>query len=185
MNGGGAEQKGVEINGVVNLTPNLVLEGSAFLADPQFTETTVLPDDEDPEDQTVVEDGTPLPVSPEQKFWVSAEYTIPNFMGWNGNFWTVWSYSYQSETWKDLDAAIERNADQRIPSWSTSTLQFGFSHDSGWDTALIVRNLFDEQGINYLSDLRTTASSSAIHAIRFIRTLQQPRTISLSFTKKW
>ena len=40
---------------------------------------------------------------------------------------------------------------QLVPSWSTTTLQLGFTHDSGWETALIVRNLFDEQGVNWLS----------------------------------
>jgi outer membrane receptor protein involved in Fe transport len=151
------------------------------LADPEFTETTVLPD------ETVIEPGTSLPLSPERKYWVSAEYTIPNFLAWDGDLWTRWSYNYQSDTWKDIDATVARDPNQNIPSWSTSTLQFGFSHDSGWDAALIIRNLFDEKGVNWLSS--TTASSYAEFfgdpTNRYVRTLQQPRTVSLSFTKKW
>ena len=125
FNGNDAEQKGVEINGVWNVTQNFVLEGSVTLADPEFTEETLLPGEE-PEDPHIVP-GTPLPLSPERKYWVSAEYTLPNFMAWDGDLWTRWSYNYQSDTWKDIDAAVARDPDQHIPSWSTSNLQFGFS----------------------------------------------------------
>ncbi len=41
--------------------------------------------------------------------------------------------------------------DQLVPSWSTSTLQFGVSSNNGWDAALIIRNLFDEDGAGYMS----------------------------------
>ena len=52
------------------------------------------------------------------------------------------------------------------------------------NTSLIVRNLFDEQGYDYLS-------SSDYGALfgdprwRYVRTLQRPLTVGLSFTKKW
>jgi outer membrane receptor protein involved in Fe transport len=125
-----------------------------------------------------------MPVSPEEKYFVSAEYTIPNFMAWDGDLRTSLSYSYQSETWKDLDAAIERDVDQLIPSSSNTTLQLGFNHNSGWDATLIVRNLFDEKGINYLNP-NNYGELFGDPRFRYIRTLQQPRTISLSFSKKW
>jgi outer membrane receptor protein involved in Fe transport len=182
FNGNDAEQKGVEVTAAWNVTPNFVLEGSVTLADPEFTEETLLPGQE-PEDDHIVP-GTPLPLSPERKYWVSAEYTIPNFMSWDGDLWTRWSYNYQSDTWKDIDAAIIRDPDQHIPSWSTSNLQFGFSHSSGWEAALIVRNLFDERGINWLSSANY-GEFFGNPTNRFVRTLQQPRTVSLSFTKKW
>ena len=103
-----------------------------------------------------------MPVSPEEKYWLSAEYTVPNLFGLQGDFWTRISYSYQSEVWKDLDAISdyqeavtpEERADalqQLVPSYSSTTLQLGFTHDNGWETALVVRNLFDEQGVNWLS----------------------------------
>ncbi len=38
-----------------------------------------------------------------------------------------------------------------VPSSSTSTLQFGVSSNNGWDAALIVRNLFDEDAAGYMS----------------------------------
>ncbi len=47
----------------------------------------------------------------------------------------------------------ERDARSRSSCRPTRprTLQLGFTHDNGWETALIVRNLFDERGFNYMS----------------------------------
>jgi outer membrane receptor protein involved in Fe transport len=186
FNGNDAEQQGIESDFIWNVTPNFVLEGSVFLGDPEFSEETVLPsfDPDDPQPDDVIQAGTPLPLSPERKYHVAAEYTIPSFVGWNGDLWTRLSYSYQSDTWKDLDAAIERDPTQNIPSWWTSDLQLGFSHNNGWDATLIIRNLFDEKGINWLSasDWGTTFNDPRFN---YVRTLQQPRTISLAFSKKW
>jgi iron complex outermembrane recepter protein len=189
FNGNDAEQQGIEADVIWNVTPNFVLEGGVFLGDPEFTEETVLPSfdpDDPPEEQIddVITAGTSLPLSPERKYHAAVEYTIPSFLGWNGDLWTRLSYSYQSETWKDLDAAIERDPFQNVPSWSTSDLQIGFSHNDGWDTTLIVRNLTDENGINWLgaTDWGTTFNDPRFN---YVRTLQQPRTISLAFSKKW
>jgi iron complex outermembrane recepter protein len=178
FNGNDAEQQGIEADAIWNVTPNFVLEGSVFLADPEFSEETVLPDGD------VIDAGTPLPLSPEQKYHVAAEYTIPNFLGWNGDFSTRWSYSYQGDTWKDIDAVSTLDPNQHIPSSSTSDLQFGFSHNTGWETRLIIRNLFDENGINWLSPY-DWGSLFDDPRYRYVRTLQQPRTISVAFTKKW
>ena len=59
--------------------------------------------------------------------------------------------------------------------------------------ALIVRNLFDESNVNWLSStwyddvFDDQGNQITVNADRFDhpRTLQRPRTISLSFTKKW
>ena len=208
FNAGKAEQKGVEIVTSWKATENLSLDASIFLADPEFTEDAAFPDGE-----LAVKKGLPMPISPEQKFWVSAGYTLPNFMGLQGDTWVRASYTYQSEIWNSVDAVFcytypeecvdpddfeddpeglaaaivaekADNADQLIPSSSSTTLQLGFTHDSGWEAALVVRNLFDEHGINWLgsSDYGEIFGDPRF---RNVVTLQKPRTISLSFSKKW
>jgi outer membrane receptor protein involved in Fe transport len=186
FNGSDAEQQGIEAEAVWNVTPNFVLEGSVFLGDPEFSEETVLPsfDPDEPSPDDVIEAGTPIPLSPEQKYRVAAEYTFPNFLGWNGDFRTRWSYSYQGDTWKNVDAVATLDPALLIPSWSTSDLQFGFSHNTGWEASLIIRNLFDENGIRWLSDF-DAGSLFDDPRYRYVRTLQQPRTISVAFSKKW
>ena len=196
FNGGKAEQKGVEMNGIWQVTPNLNLQASAFFADPEFSEDTIYPD---PGDGTAIPAGTTMPVSPEQKYWIAVDYTLPNFFDLPGSTWTRFSYSYQGEVWKSTGAILdfidadtpEERADAKdllLPSYSTSTLQFGFTADSGWETALIIRNLFNEDGYNYISSSNYGDSPDIgwdDPRYRYVRTQQRPRTISLSFTKMW
>jgi len=183
FNGGAAEQKGIEINGTVNFTNNFSLQASVFRADPEFTEDTVYPDD------SILPSGTTMPISPEEKYWASLNYTFPDFIPANGNLWTRFAYSYQSETWASVTAIMDNNRERLVPSWSSGTFQVGYSHDDGWDAALVVRNVFDETGVNWISSSNYSLDgSTALPAdprFRYVRTLQKPRTISLSFTKKW
>jgi outer membrane receptor protein involved in Fe transport len=196
FNGGKAEQKGVEMSGIWQVTPEFKIEASAFLADPEFSEDTIYPD---PEEGVAIQAGTTMPVSPEEKYWIALDYTLPNFMELNGKTWARFSYSYQGEVWRSTGAIVnyleaetpeERDAadDLLLPSYSTSTLQFGYTADSGWEAALIVRNLFDETGYNYISG-SNYGDSPFIGwddpRYRYVRSLQRPRTISLSFSKKW
>jgi outer membrane receptor protein involved in Fe transport len=201
FNGGKAEQKGAEISVSWAVTENLSFDASAFLADPEFSEETIYPD---PEEGAAIAAGTVMPVSPERKYHLSAEYKVPNFLS-TGDLWGRIAYSYQGSVWKDLDAILDYQdaespeeradaLDQKLPSWSTTTLQIGFTHTSGWEAALIVRNLFDEKGYDYLSstDYGSTPNLDPANGWgfddprwRYVRTLQRPRTIGLSFTKKW
>jgi iron complex outermembrane recepter protein len=190
FNGGKAEQKGVEINGAWQATENLNIEASAFFADPEFSEETVYPDGD-----IAIPAGTVMPVSPEQKFWIALDYTLPNFFDLNGKTWTRFSYSYQSEVWDSTDAILdyenattpeERAAarDLLIPSYETSTLQLGFTAASDWEATLVVRNLFDDDSYNYISS-SNYGELFGDPRYRYIRSLQRPRTIGLSFTKRW
>ncbi|MBP9129217.1 MAG: TonB-dependent receptor [Steroidobacteraceae bacterium] len=194
FNGGKAEQKGIEMNGAWQVTPNFKFEASAFFADPEFSEETIYPDG-----GLAIPAGTVMPISPERKYWAAVEYMVPNFMNLDGNLWTRLSYSYQSEVWKSTGAIAdwvdattpeERAAARELllPSYSTGTLQFGYTATSGWETSLVVRNLFDETGYNYISSSNYGDSPEIgwnDSRWKYVRSLQRPRTISLSFTKKW
>ncbi|MBM4220205.1 MAG: TonB-dependent receptor [Gammaproteobacteria bacterium] len=196
FNGGKAEQKGFEFSIGWYPTDNFSIDVSAFLADPEFSEDTFYPDG-----RLAIESGTTMPISPEEKYWVGASYTFPNFMGTQGDLWTRIAWSYQSEIWNSLSAISEfeeaatpaerRDAlDRLIPSYTSTTLQLGFTHDNGWETSLVVRNLFDERGLNYLSSSDYSSGPNDVlpwtdDRFRYLRSLQRPRTIGLSFSKKW
>jgi len=128
-----------------------------------------------------------LPISPDQKYYVSAEYDFPQFMGTNGNAFARISWSYNSELYNTIDGAIDEDPTDLIPSWSQTNLQLGYTSNSGWETRLIARNLFDETGINWLSTSAYGDDLPAFSDDRFhyLRTLQKPLTVSLSFSKKW
>ena len=180
FNGGAAEQKGVEINGNWQLTNRLNVEASVFAADPEFTEDSVYPDG------YVLPKGTVMPVSPDRKYWFAFDYKIPRFLPIEGDFSMRWSYSWQSETWDSIGAVVANNRDRLLPPWSTSTLQFAFSHPSGWDATLVVRNLFNQADFNYLTNSDYSNSGGFTDPrFSYLPGLQRPRSVYLSFSKKW
>jgi iron complex outermembrane recepter protein len=203
FNGGKAEQKGIELQTEWQVTDRFSFEVGGFLADPEFSESFQTPAG------SPVEKGWPMPDSPEEKFWTAFEYRVPGFLIQNGDFWTRFSYAYQGAFWNGLDDIrcvnnpivdgepwcptaddIADAKDQKVPSWSTSTLQFGVSSNNGWDAALIIRNLFDEVGAGYMSgsdygEFFGGTNSGPDSRFRYRVTPQRPRTISLSFTKRW
>jgi iron complex outermembrane recepter protein len=178
FNGGKAEQKGIEVNGNWNLTRNLALEASVFLADPEFTEETIFTDGD------VLPAGSPMPISPDRKYFAAIEYTVPRFMSWPGNTWLRGSWSWHSETWKNLTAIIDNDRDLLIEPWSVSNLQFGFTHDNQWDISLNIRNVFDQHNVDWMGSTDYGALFGDPR-FRYPRTQQRPRTVTVAFSKKW
>ena len=161
INGGEAEQTGVEFNGSWYATDRLNFQWSVFLASPEFTEDTFLADAQ-PGDDPYIAEGWTMPISPKEKYWAAVEYTFPEGLLGSGEWWTRFSYTYQSEVWdslgaiedfhlaetpEELDAALE----YLIPEWKSGTFQFGYTASSGWEGSFIVRNVFDDAGYSYLS----------------------------------
>jgi iron complex outermembrane receptor protein len=191
INGGKAEQKGVEMNGQWYPTDRLNLSWSVFLGSPEFTEDTLVPNS----DEVYIAKGTTMPVSPKEKYWASIEYTFPDIVPMQGDLWTSFSYTWQSKIWDSLGAIedfqdaetpeeIEEALEFLIPEWKSGTFQLGYTSDKGWDLALIVRNVFDDESYSYLSGT-WYGEDFGDPRFRHIRNLQRPRSYYLSFTKKW
>lgn len=180
INGGQAEQKGAELAGEWRATPKLKFEWSAFVASPEFTEDTLVPNSTN----IYIAKGTTLPVSPKEKFWVSTEYTFPKLLPVEGDFWTRFSYSWQGKTWDSLTAIEDNDREFLLPEYKSGTLQLGYTSGNDWDASLIVRNLFDDKGVNWQS----SSDRGALFGdprFRHVRGLQRPRSIYLSFRTKW
>jgi outer membrane receptor protein involved in Fe transport len=177
FNGQTGESKGVEISGEWQATDNLVFQGSAFFNNSEYTADTFTPSGGD-----YLEDGQEMPNSPDTKYWLAAEYTIPEVFG--GDLWFRYDTSYQSETWDNLDAALDNDLEALIPSWKSSNLQIGLSRQT-WDVSLMARNIWNDMGINSL--INSTYASDYFGDTRFRneRTVQRPRTISLSLRKRF
>jgi outer membrane receptor protein involved in Fe transport len=180
INGGEAVQKGIELSGQWQATDRLNFDWSLFLADPEFTEDTLVPNS----DEVYIEEGLTLPVSPKEKYWASIDYTFPDFLPWSGDFYTRFSYTYQGRTWDSISAIEENNRELYLPAWKSGTFQLGFTADNGWETALIVRNVFDDKGFNYMAGVGD-GETFGDPRWRYLRSLERPRTISLSVTKRW
>jgi outer membrane receptor protein involved in Fe transport len=190
FNGAKAEQKGVELNGEWYATDRLSFAWNVFLASPEFTEDTFVPNT----NRVFIAEGTTMPVSPKEKYWASVDYTFPNFLEAKGELWTRFSYTWQSHVWDSLSAIQDHLSDDPatvrdaaaflIPPWESGTFQLGFTSENDWDASFIVRNVFDDAGYTYLS---STWYGELFGDDRWkhIRNLQAPRTYSLSFTKRW
>ena len=140
-------------------------------------------------DEVYIAEGTTMPVSPKEKYWAAVEYTFPDFLPLQGDFWTRFSYTWQSQVWDSLtrdrglrDADDPEEKDEAleflIPAWKSGTFQIGFTSDNGWDTAFIVRNVFDDAGYTYLSST-WYGEDFGDPRWRHIRNLQRPRSYSL------
>ena len=178
VNAGAAETKGAEINATWYVTDNFVFESSVFLAEPEFAETF------EKQDGGVIEAGMPMPNSPERKYWAAVQYTMPDLDILDGELWFRYDTSYQSETINSLTNVIQRDPMGVVPSWTTANFQTGLNLDSGWDVSLMVRNVWDQRNINWLS---TPLTGEFFGDSRFnIRhALQRPRTISLTVRKSF
>lgn len=187
FNGETGESIGAEISGEWQATDNLSFEASAYFANSEYTKDTLDPaqDPDDPDDDFYLEDGQEMPNSPGEKYWLAAEYTIPQFAGLNGDLWFRYDTSYQSETWDNLTAALENDLEALIPSWRSSNLQVGMNFESGWDLSVMARNVWNDTGINSLYNSTYASDWFEDPRWRNERTLQRPRTISLSVRKRF
>jgi iron complex outermembrane receptor protein len=186
-NGKTGENKGWEISGNFNITDNLVLMGSAFFGDSTFTSDSYSPYCPETEEgcDPWIYDGAKQPGSPDTKYWLGIDYTVPRAFGMPGDLWFRYDTSYQSDTWDDLDSAAENDPVGYIPSWRNSNFRVGVSLDSDWTISLLVRNIWDDRGI-------TSLYSSTFYTDYFgqtgqseLRTLTKPRSFSLHVTKRF
>jgi outer membrane receptor protein involved in Fe transport len=186
FNGNSAEQKGIEFATSWQATDRLRFDASAFFADPEFSEDTFYPRD-DPGDPSIKE-GQTMPNSPDTKYWWAAEYTVPSAFGLNGDLWFRYDDSYQASTYNTLSNALENDPNGLLPSSHSANLQGGLTLQSGWDVSMIVRNVWDEQNVSWLSST-TYSGPGTIYPdeTRFnnFRTLQKPRTFGLQVRKKF
>jgi len=197
-NGTTGESKGLELNGTFHVTQNFMLEGNVYMGKSEFTgdsyASNCLEGDLDPGGdpcEPYLVNGTPMPVSPSLKYWLAAEYTVPNAFDLPGDLWFRYDTSFQDEVWDNTDSAAEGDVNGIVPSWRSSNLQVGLSLDNEWTIRLMARNVWNNQGINdlqmstYYADWFEGVSGQDPGWGRYIRTYQRPRTISLSLTKRF
>ncbi len=186
-NGDTGQVSGLELNGSWYVTENFVVEGSAYFADAKYTADTYRPclDADDCEPTLWIEDGQKMPGSPDQKFWLAAEYTIPNAFGLPGGMWVRYDTAYQSSTFTDLDTAAEEDPLGHIPSWTSSNFQIGAGLRNDWTVTFFIRNVWDEKGINSLSSSTYILDWFGETGQSQLRTIQKPRTMTLSVTKRF
>ncbi len=192
FNSGAAENTGLEVNVDWRVTRNIKFELSTYNANARFTETSYLdPDDaiNDP-DNWWFQKGERMPASPREKYRAALEYTVPRAFDLDGELWLRYDYSYQGETLRNVGGTDDPEApDYKLPATKSSNFQAGFSFDNDLTVSLMVRNLFNKANVNYMGNNHWWLQTDIPGNTRGLQvqeaTLQRPRTISLSVTKKF
>jgi outer membrane receptor protein involved in Fe transport len=182
INGGEAENQGVEISAEWQATDNLNLVARATISDPQFKEDIdLLGDDTDNIDEDV-HPGDPLVWSAEEKYYAAVEYVVPDVLG--GDLWFRYDYSYEGEKWNTLSNIVENDPEGLVPSWSLSNFHVGLTMENGWELQADVKNVWNELAYNSLDN---DSSGDLFGDPRFdnIRNYARPRTIGFSVRKRF
>lgn len=192
FNTGAAENIGFEVNLDWRVTDQLKFELNTYNADAKYTETTYLdPDDaiNDPDNWWFLA-GERMPASPREKYRAAVEYTIPNAFGLDGDFWLRYDHSYQGETLRNNGGWDDPgDPDYILPAYTQGNFQAGLSMNNELTISLMVRNAWGDTGSAYSSsyrywlqdDIPGNTQGLQVHE----RTLQRPRTVGLSLTKKF
>jgi len=155
---------------------NWLLSGVLGYNDAALSEDAILFEDGD-EPKTAVS-GTRLPLVPDWKASLTAQYTFARHM-FDAEPYLLGVYTYQGDSVNSLDGIASILADNAVrthPSYSVFNLhlRFGMNSDN-WSAALFVDNLFDEYGLNLYNDRWITTRLSAI----------RPRTYGINFRYTW
>jgi outer membrane receptor protein involved in Fe transport len=153
---------------------NWTLSGTLGHNDASLSESAVLfPDGSEPK---VAVEGTRLPMVPDWKGSLMAEYTFngalfgaePSLLG---------VYQYHGESVNSLDgiqSIIAENAVRTHPSYSIFNLRFGLN-SSSWSASLFIDNVFNEYAKVLYNDRWTKTRL----------TTNRPRTFGINFRKNW
>jgi iron complex outermembrane recepter protein len=175
LNGGEAQNRGVELTAEWQATPSLNLSAGVTFSEPEFKEDVVRIND-------VVPAGAPLVWSPEKKLHASVEYVVPDVMG--GELWFRYDYSYEGSKWNTLDSIVAEDPNGIVPSWDMSDLHVGLSLANGWDFQVDVRNAWNDIAYN---SLENDSNGQLFGDPRFdnLRNYAKPRTIGFSVRKRF
>jgi outer membrane receptor protein involved in Fe transport len=188
FNAADAETTGIELNTTFLFTQDLSFDFNIFYADPQWAEDYTFPWQSEGSEPDIKK-GTPMPSSPQWKGWAALHWTIPGLFG-TEEAWFNYNISFQDETWNNLWNMIDYyNGEPKegvVPSWNYSNVQFGVRLQNDWTINLVVRNIWDQKammwlstGDNYISDFFGADWN------RDIRSYNRPRTIGLQVRKNW
>ena len=142
--------------------------------DAELSEDAILfPDGDEP--KTAVK-GTRLPLVPDWKAAVTAQYTLKGDLGGAEPYVLgVWQYQGDSvNSLEGISSTLGENAVRTHPSYSIFNMRFGLNGEN-WSAAFYVDNMFNKYGINLYNE-------------RWIKTrvtATRPRTFGINYRYTW
>ena len=172
VNTGEAELEGIETNFVLAATDRLRINGAFTYNTSEVTEGASIGD------TVVVEVGEQLPLSPEIKWTLGAEYGFPvgNYDGY-----VRLDYSYVDKQTNATQGStlltsstLLRGTITTMPSYSIANLVAGIGNES-WSLRLALNNIADDRGITYVPTRWTDGRQYSV----------RPREFTLTYRKNW
>ncbi len=185
LNGGAAENYGLEVSGSARASRGLTFDYNLIFANPHLTEEVQYPNHNiDP-----IPAGTQMVGAPKFKASAGLQYDFA-WKPWGGNLWTRFDYSYQSSMYQSLRyASVESNPDRwqgRIEPWSFGKLQAGINLNNKTEITLSLDNVWNSKGSNW------ETTSEGFYAdvfgdprFHFMPTQFRPQNISLTFRQNF
>ena len=181
INGGAAENPGVEIGGSLRASKKLTLNFNMIFADPHLTETVQYPNHNiDP-----IPAGTQMVGAPRFKASGGLEYSF-DWKPMGGDLWAGFDYSYQSSEYQSLSRAALNGPEGRIEPWSYGKLQAGITLPSKMEITLTLDNVWDSKGSNWVT-LGEGGEADVFGDPRFhnLQSQFRPQNIGLTIRKKF
>jgi outer membrane receptor protein involved in Fe transport len=169
-----AEIDGIEADFSWLPAENWQLSGVLGYNDAALSEDAVLFEEGD--DPKIAVKGTRLPMVPEWKAALTAQYNFGNQL-WGADPYILGVYQYQSDSVNSLEgisSTLGSNAVKTHPSYSVFNMRVGLS-SLHWSAAFYVDNMFDEYGINLYNERWIKTRASVI----------RPRTFGVNFRYTW
>jgi outer membrane receptor protein involved in Fe transport len=177
VNVGEAELEGVETNFALAATERLTINGAFTYNTSEVTEGAQLTDT-DGEVIDLVSVGEQLPLSPEIKYTLGAEYGFP--IGNNDGYVRL-DYSYVDEQSNATEGSslltssdFLRGTITTMPSYSITNLIAGIGNES-WNVRFAVNNLTDERAVTYVPTRWTDGRQYSA----------RPRNFTITYRKNW
>jgi iron complex outermembrane receptor protein len=163
INGGSAENSGLELQLDARVNKNWALSGNMTASNPHLTEPVIYPNG------NYIPEGTPMVGAPDFKATFEIEYDF-DWKPAGGDLWADFRYSYQSSVYQNLtyasadyqnaQNAIDHPGDPsyqipanwgRIEPWRFATFQLATKLPNKLQLMLTVNNVFNSKGANWVS----------------------------------
>ena len=149
---GKASSSGVELEVTASVSDNLTLTANLGYTDAQFDQTLQSPDGS----VEFVTKGDLLPDVPELMYNIGFDYAIP--AGNGGEYYVMGNLNHVDETLEtpgrkstDISGSGIDSTNVR-PDYTILDLRVGYISDSGWEAALFIDNVTDEEAIYGFND---------------------------------
>jgi iron complex outermembrane receptor protein len=156
INGGSAENKGIELSGSLRATRQILFDFNVTAQDPKLTEAVVYA-----RSNRVIPAGTQMVGAPKFKASGGLEYDF-DWKPMDGKLWARFDYSYQSLEYQNLLYASENFQNEvqglaltpnggRVEPWSFGKLQVGISLPSKLEITATLDNVWNSKGANWVT----------------------------------